>query len=91
MTTRVDRVVFSGGKIGPGQFISFPVSILVPKGSAGTKLTFKALQTYSNGEVVRSMVPSADRASKKSSGQSRRRFSITPPVRTRPGEGSAGR
>jgi uncharacterized protein YcnI len=61
VTTRVDRVVFSGGRIGPGQFLTFPVSILVPKGTPGTLLTFKALQTYSNGEVVRWIGnPSAD-------------------------------
>jgi uncharacterized protein len=53
VSSRVDRVVFSGGRIGPGQFQSFPVSLLVPKGKPGTLLTFKALQTYSNGEVVR--------------------------------------
>ena len=53
VTTRVDRVVFSGGRIGPGQFLSFPVSILTPKAKSGTLVTFKALQTYSNGEIVR--------------------------------------
>jgi uncharacterized protein YcnI len=61
VTTSVDRVVFSGGKIGPGQFLSFPVSLLVPKAKAGTLLTFKAVQTYSNGDVVRWIGdPSAD-------------------------------
>ncbi len=59
--SRVDRVVFSGGRIGPGQFLSFPVSIKAPAVKAGTLLTFKALQTYSNGEVVRWIGnPSAD-------------------------------
>jgi len=53
VSSRVDRVVFSGGRIGPGQFLSFPVSILVPDGKPGTLLTLKALQTYSNGDVVR--------------------------------------
>jgi uncharacterized protein YcnI len=53
VTTRVDRIVFSGGRIAPGQFALFPVSILVPTAKAGTLLTFKALQTYSNGKVVR--------------------------------------
>lgn len=53
VSSRVDRVVFSGGRIGPGQFLPFPVSILVPDRKPGTLLTFKALQTYSNGEVVR--------------------------------------
>jgi uncharacterized protein YcnI len=53
VSSRVDRVVFTGGRIGPGQFLSFPVSIKAPAAKAGTLLTFKALQTYSNGEVVR--------------------------------------
>ena len=61
VSSRVDRVVFSGGRIGPGQFLSFPVSIKAPAVKAGTLLTFKALQTYSNGEVVRWIGnPSAD-------------------------------
>jgi uncharacterized protein len=38
--------------IEPGEFRDFPLSVLVP-GKAGQTLTFKALQTYSNGEVVR--------------------------------------
>ena len=53
VSSRVDRVVFSGGRIGPGQFLAFPISIKAPDVKAGTLLTFKALQTYSNGEVVR--------------------------------------
>ncbi len=53
VSSRVDRVVFSGGRIGPRQFLSFPVSIKAPSAKAGTLLTFKALQTYSSGEVVR--------------------------------------
>ena len=61
VSTRVDRVVFAGGRIGPGQFLSFPVSIKAPAVKAGTLLTFRALQTYSNGEVVRWIGnPSAD-------------------------------
>jgi uncharacterized protein len=46
--TRTSR---SGG-IKPNQFVDFPISVQIP-GKAGDKLTFKALQTYSNGEVVR--------------------------------------
>jgi uncharacterized protein YcnI len=38
--------------IQPGQFLDFPVSVQIP-GEAGDTLTFKALQTYANGEVVR--------------------------------------
>jgi uncharacterized protein YcnI len=46
--------------IAPGAFAAFPVQLQVP-GQAGDVLTFKALQTYSNGEVVRWIgSPSAD-------------------------------
>jgi uncharacterized protein YcnI len=52
----VRRITFTGhgknGRIGPGQFMDFPLSVQIP-GKPGDKLTFKALQTYSNGEVVR--------------------------------------
>lgn len=61
----IAKVVFSGsrkglGKIRPGQFREFRLSTLVP-GKAGDVLTFKALQTYANGEVVRwTAGPAAD-------------------------------
>jgi periplasmic copper chaperone A len=49
------------GGIAPGQFQDFPLSLQVP-GKAGDTLTFKALQTYSNGEVARWIgAPDADR------------------------------
>ena len=52
----VRQITFTGhgaeGRIGPGEFMDFPLSVPIP-GKAGDKLTFKALQTYSNGEVVR--------------------------------------
>jgi uncharacterized protein YcnI len=48
----VSTVTFSGGTIPPGQFREFPISAGIP-GKAGDTLTFKALQTYSNGKVVR--------------------------------------
>ncbi|WP_026910889.1 YcnI family protein [Patulibacter minatonensis] len=41
------------GVIAPGQFLQFPVSLRVPDGAEGSKITFKALQTYEGGEVVR--------------------------------------
>ena len=53
VSSRVDRIVFSGGRIGPERFLSFPVSIKVPDARPGSLLTFKAVQTYSNGDVVR--------------------------------------
>lgn len=47
--------------IAPGQFRDFPVSVQIP-GKAGDTLTFKALQTYSDGEVVRWIgAPDADK------------------------------
>jgi periplasmic copper chaperone A len=60
----IRRITFTGhgryGKIGPGQFMDFPLSVQIP-GKPGDKLTFKAIQTYSNGEVVRWIgAPDAD-------------------------------
>ncbi len=62
-TQQVSRVVWTAkaGTLGKGQFQSFPMSLLVPKAAKGTVLTFKAVQTYSNGKVVRWIgAPSAD-------------------------------
>ncbi len=42
--------------IQPGEFRDFPLSVVIP-GKAGQTLTFKALQTYSNGSVVRWIGP----------------------------------
>jgi uncharacterized protein YcnI len=57
---RVDTVTWTGdgkqGKIGPGEFQDFGLSVAVPD-KPGASLTFKALQTYSNGEVVRWIGP----------------------------------
>jgi periplasmic copper chaperone A len=56
ITEGVSRMVWTrtsrSGGIKPGQFQDFPISVQIP-GKAGDKLTFKALQTYSNGGVVR--------------------------------------
>jgi uncharacterized protein len=57
ITEAVDTITWTGsgsgdGRITPGQFRDFPISVQVP-GKAGDVLAFKALQTYSNGEVVR--------------------------------------
>jgi uncharacterized protein len=60
-TQEVDRVVWSGGRLAPGQFVELPLSVAIPSAPSGTVLTFKALQTYSNGEVVRWIgAPSAE-------------------------------
>jgi uncharacterized protein YcnI len=53
----VSQITWSGGRIGPGEFVDFGLSLRMPKGEAGDKLTFKALQTYENGEVVRWIGP----------------------------------
>jgi uncharacterized protein len=52
VSEQVSRVVWTGGKIAPGQFQDFPLSVQVPD-KAGDTLTFKAIQTYDNGDVVR--------------------------------------
>jgi periplasmic copper chaperone A len=48
---RIATVTWQGGKIRPGEFDEFGLSAKVPA-REGTKLTFPAVQTYSNGEVV---------------------------------------
>jgi uncharacterized protein YcnI len=61
VTEEVGRITFTGvgetGVIRPGEFQDFGLSVGVPDGRPGSKLTFKALQTYSNGEVVRWIGP----------------------------------
>jgi uncharacterized protein YcnI len=57
VTEEVDRITFSGGAIGPGEFQDFGISVGVPEGRPGSMITFRSLQTYSNGEVVRWIGP----------------------------------
>ena len=57
ITERVSSVTFTGtgrglGRIAPGQFKEFPLSLQMPD-RPGATLAFPALQTYSDGEVVR--------------------------------------
>jgi periplasmic copper chaperone A len=56
VTEQVSRITWTARSrkdaIQPGQFRDFPLSVQIP-GKAGDTLTFKALQTYSNGEIVR--------------------------------------
>jgi uncharacterized protein YcnI len=47
----VSKIVFSGGKIDGDQYLDFPIA--VGKLPDAPELTFKVLQTYSNGDVVR--------------------------------------
>jgi uncharacterized protein YcnI len=51
-TTAVSEVTWTGGKILPGQYQDFSVSA-DPLPSGVGQLAFKAIQTYSNGDVVR--------------------------------------
>jgi uncharacterized protein len=62
VTEQVSRITWTGdpkagGIIRPGQFQDFGLSLRVPDGDPGSKLTFKALQTYQGGEVVRWIGP----------------------------------
>ena len=58
-TERVATVTWEGGKIAPGEFDEFGMSAKMP--SEQTTLVFPAIQTYSNGEVVRWIgAPDAD-------------------------------
>jgi uncharacterized protein len=41
------------GRVDNGQFIDFPLSVAIPEDAAGKTLRFKAVQYYSNGQVVR--------------------------------------
>jgi uncharacterized protein len=55
VTEGVKEIVWSADKgagIPPGQFLDFPISTEIP-GKEGEELTFKTLQYYDNGEVVR--------------------------------------
>jgi len=51
-TTAVSEIDWTGGTISPGQYQDFQISV-DPLPSDTTSLTFKAVQTYSNGDVVR--------------------------------------
>jgi uncharacterized protein YcnI len=62
VTEQVARVTWTGnprrgGIIEPGQFQDFGLSLRIPDGEAGEQLTFKALQTYQGGEIVRWIGP----------------------------------
>jgi uncharacterized protein len=60
ITEEVDTITWTGsgaeGKIGPGQFRDFGLSVGVPD-RPGKSLTFKSIQTYDTGEVVRWINP----------------------------------
>ncbi|MDQ6854126.1 MAG: YcnI family protein [Actinomycetota bacterium] len=52
VTEAVSKITWSGGEIAPGQFDTFLVSA-GPLPKDATQIAFKALQTYSDGDVVR--------------------------------------
>lgn len=54
----VSKITWTGGKIPPGSFEDFDVS-MGPLPTDTDELVFKALQTYDNGEVVRWIDPPA--------------------------------
>jgi uncharacterized protein YcnI len=60
ITDQVDTITWTGdgeeGVIGPGQFQDFGLLVALPD-KPGTSLTFKALQSYTGGEVVRWIGP----------------------------------
>jgi periplasmic copper chaperone A len=59
VTEEVDTVTFTarkGTRVAPGEFVDFGLSLATPD-EPGTTLTFKALQTYEGGEVVRWIGP----------------------------------
>jgi uncharacterized protein YcnI len=54
VTEYVARVDWTAGSIAVPEFQEFPVSMRLPeRGNFGRYMTFPALQTYANGEVVR--------------------------------------
>jgi uncharacterized protein YcnI len=55
----VSEVIWSGGKVPPEYFLNLPISIAIPDGDVGKALTFKTVQTYSNGKVVRWIGPAS--------------------------------
>jgi periplasmic copper chaperone A len=61
VTEEVSEITWTGngkeGVIAPGQFRDFGLSVAIPDGKPGSKLTFKALQTYDDGKVVRWIGP----------------------------------
>jgi periplasmic copper chaperone A len=61
VTEQIDTVTFTGdekrGIVEPGQFRDFGLSVRTPDGEPGETITFKAIQTYESGEVVRWIGP----------------------------------
>lgn len=61
ITERIDTVTWSGGRIRPGEFQEFGVSLQVPEDAEpGTALRFPAVQTYSKPDEVRRWIGPED-------------------------------
>jgi periplasmic copper chaperone A len=61
VTEQIDTITFTGdgkqGIVRPGEFRDFGLSLRTPDGEPGESVTFKAVQTYESGEVVRWIGP----------------------------------
>jgi uncharacterized protein len=56
VTEQVSEIIWTAPKSGgipPGSFQEFPILTAIPSADAGQTLTFKVIQTYSNGDIVR--------------------------------------
>jgi hypothetical protein len=54
VTTETTEVDYTGGKILPGDFESFPLTLSIPSSAkAGSVVAFPTIQRYSSGKVVR--------------------------------------
>ncbi|MEQ7126705.1 YcnI family protein [Actinopolymorpha sp. B11F2] len=86
ITEVVSSIVWKGGTIGAGEFQEFEVSAgRLPEGEAA--LAFKALQTYSSGEVVRWIeLPGADGAEPENPAPM---LTVAPPEAANAGAGAA--
>jgi periplasmic copper chaperone A len=61
VSTTVGEVDFTGGNTPPGQFANLPLTLSLPASAKqGSVLRFPTVQTYSNGEIVRWIDPTAD-------------------------------
>jgi uncharacterized protein YcnI len=62
INSEVEQVVWTWtgpqGRVNNGQFVSFPLSLVVPSDATGKALEFKTVQSYSNGQVVHWTDPS---------------------------------
>jgi periplasmic copper chaperone A len=61
ISTEVSQIIWTWagplGEVNNAQFINFPLSLAIPEGTAGKALEFRAVQTYSNGQIVHWIEP----------------------------------